>query len=270
MSEEFQEDDTDGMGHESELAAPGQGPQRPKITRAEVAKILGISKATVRRYEKRGVLKPCEVSPIGVNYFNLTDVEALSDLGIADDSEEEKAGAQAAEVMTKLVQSGLAHAEKSAALYFGPTERVIAHYKELVDSMSARIKELEATHLELFKAREDALDGQVERSIHVNEQMLKQQSRQQVIQKGLQTLPLIVTAIAEKIGMSKMTAKLTRFLQVLDKDKLEVLLRPETGLLSDEERAALQDLVGEHLGTPTPSPEIGPVQDITPAQETGT
>ncbi len=253
MSTYAEDDDAPEDLPNSELAAAGQGPPRARITRAEVAKILGISKATVRRYEKRGILKPSEISPIGVNYFNLSEVEALADLGIADDSEEEKAGAQAAEVMTKLVQSGLQHAEKSAALYFAPTERVIAHYMEIVTSQAARIRELEATHLELFKAREEALDGQVERHVVMNEHLLKQQNKQMVIQKGLQSLPLLVTAVAEKMGMSKSTAKIVRFLQVLDQTKLQALLSPEIGILSDDERAALQDLVNE-LGDQVPSP----------------
>ncbi|HEX2599571.1 MAG TPA: MerR family DNA-binding transcriptional regulator [Terriglobales bacterium] len=228
--DDFEKDDDD-MGSDSVIGK--------KVTRQEASKILGVSKATLRRYEERGIVKPCEVTATGVRYFYVRDLNALKDLGMTDEAPDDSTAKVSMQVMGELIKESLVHVRRSAEMYFGPTERIINALLLTNERQEKALSGMQEKHLEFFTQLESLLSQKHERDLAAEEQRAKLQTRQEMIQRGLGLLP----HLAAKFVGDGLGEKVTNFLRVLDPAKLAALANPEMGLFSDEERKALQELL---------------------------
>lgn len=215
----------------------------PKVSRAEAAKMLGVSKMTIRRLESRGKIVPCEISPEGHRFFARSDIENLKPEETDEEQEKPPSDGQAIiAASVELVRVGLENAKRSAELYFAPSERAFQQVLTLNEKLMARNELLESRLLEQTEAMQAVLNEQHVRESATRDQQAKIQNRQTMLKEAMKTFPWIAVAVAEKFGLSPVSQKLMHFLQVLDRDKLQLMLESDM-VLSDVEKAALQDLL---------------------------
>jgi hypothetical protein len=229
--------------------------KRPtKLTRAEVARMLRISRTSVARLVERGILTIEEID--GVTYFDKNEVIDAKEMGAFNGEAEEEQTIR--DSMNKLVEMSLDHSSKSAKLYFEPSQAILEIFKAENQSLRERCRELEKTHSELISARESALNEQAIRDSVLREEQAAIERKKDITNTFKTALPPLIRQVIESFGDKRSGALIGLLQRPETVTKLRMMLA--TDILDDHEKAVIASLLPEPISE-KPDTEKGPTDD---------
>lgn len=214
---------------------PPKSPSESPLTqlgRTDAARFLGVSLASVKRFEKEGVLTPAKDDK-GVNWFDMAQLEALRAERAgqpAPESETMIATIDSASVLAK--ESGK-HTERILNLVLDPSESLLELYKETCKDLRAELVQVRGEYFELLKNMGDILKSQRQEDLEHYRIQIADKRKEQALGLVKQAVPLLIA----QAGGNKQLGQLLGVFQSLQPEQLRILLG--SGLLTQEQIQAL-------------------------------
>jgi DNA-binding transcriptional MerR regulator len=232
-----------------------------EITRAEVARMLGVSRSHVQRLTDRGILKSRQ-DENGTHYYDAAHIESMRErLNLGDTDQQ----AMLFESQNALTELALEHARLTFKPVHDATHAAMTILKEENAALRDRCNKLEGTHLELIQVVETLLSEAHARDLLTEETKARIERNKDIVS----TLKNAVGPLTEQVKATiAMRQPMMRFLHTVDRDKLRALLF--SGLLSEQETEALRDMLKsagiEFETAETTAEESGEAEPATDSQ----
>lgn len=214
----------------------------PEITRAEVAKLLKISKATVTKWQKQDKLKAARVDELGVHWFERAVIERLAESGDFEESSPEDEAADLNRSRNELTHFALDGLKESFKLVQEPQRSIIVHYKEELAAARVRIKELEDNYLLMVKTQQELLNEQHLRDLMTQESQAKEARRVEMMDTFKLAMPVLIEQLGKTAETWQKKSAADELGKRLSPEKLKAML--ESDFLSDEEKDAFRRAIG--------------------------
>ncbi len=232
-----------------------------KLRRTDTARYLGVSVASVKRFEKEGMLEGAKDDK-GVHWFDMGQIEALK---------AERAGLPPpdAAAMVATIDSATAQAkdsnkslERVLNIVLDPSESLLQLYKETCKDLREELTKTRAELFELLGKMAEILKAQRQEDIEQYKAELSDKRKEQALGLVKQAVPMLIA----QAGGNKQLGQLLSFVQSMHPDQLRILL--DSGLLTPEQRRALDLVLSESQRAGLAEPPSTDEPE-TPAESTG-
>lgn len=209
-----------------------------RLGRTDTARYLKVSLATIKRFEKEGILKPTK-DEHGHNWFDMPQLETLR-------AEREGLPAPETEVMVSTIDGAVMqakdsgkHTERILGLVLDPGESLLKLYKETCKDLAEECKKWRDAHFELLTKMSEMLKSQRQEDIEQRRIELSDARKGQAIGLVKQAIPMLIA----QAGGNKQLGQLLTFVQSLEPEQLRILL--DSGLLTQAQVQALSLVLTE-------------------------
>lgn len=217
---------------------PAEAPTNPlnRLGRTDAARYLGVSLASIKRFEKEGLLSPTKDDK-GVHWFDMGELDAYrADKAGLPSPEVEKIVATIDGAVSQASKSGQ-HVERVLNIVLEPAESLLAMYQEECAALRTREASLQAELLTMLTQLREILKEQ--RQEDIKERELERSAKRKDMAIGMvkDAIPLVVSQLTGNKAAGQMMAVVRSFTP----EQLAIL--GGSGLLTAEQLKALSLLL---------------------------
>lgn len=209
-----------------------------KLRRSDAARYLGVSLASVKRFEKEGLLHG-EKDGKGVHWFDMGQIEALKAERAGQPAPESEALVATIDGAGTLAKEAGKHTERILNLVLDPAESLLELYRETCKDLRAELEKVRGEYFELLKSMGEILKAQRQEDLEQYRMQLSDKRKEQALGLVRQAVPLLIA----QAGGNKQLGQLLTFVQGLHPDQLRILVG--SGLLTESQLQALSLVLTE-------------------------
>lgn len=210
-------------------------PESPpdRMQRTAASRFLGVSLATVKRWEGEGKLVPT-VDEQGQHWFELAHLEKVKAENQGMTVHEPEVLVSTVDAATGQAKDAGRHTEKILGLVLNPSYDLLQLYKDTCADLRAELTKVREENFSMLTKMSEILKAQRQEDIEAERLKLSDMRKQQAFGLIKSAVPLL---LAQASG-NKQLGQLLNFVQGLEPEQLRILI--DSGLLTAQQIEALK------------------------------